>query len=160
MYRVALLRVEDRRLEQIAPGKMTEAAVERIPSGDSSGHRHCVDANGRHRDHALCFKVLDRQSLRSPSARVQAIKLAGFGVPVDCKEITTHAVRHRLGHAENGVGSDSCVNRRAAMSQNLRSGNGGLRVAGGNDAVGSDDHGASIGAVLGERDDRHKEEKK
>ena len=40
--------------------------------------------------------MVDRQPLRSPPARIQPVKLAGFRVPVNGKQIAAHAVHRRL----------------------------------------------------------------
>ena len=90
-----------------------------------------------------------------PAAGVDAVKLAGFGFPVDGEEVAADAVGHGLSHAEDGVGGDARVNGGAAASQDTGAGLRGLHVAGGHDAVRRDDHGVAVVAILGTRGDEN-----
>ena len=98
---------------------------------------------------SLALQMFNSQSLRRPSARVESVEFAGFGFPVNREEITAHPVHHGLGNAQNGIGGDSSVDRRSTFAQNFCARLRGLHVAGGNDAVPGNDHGAGGVTALG-----------
>ena len=89
----------------------------------------------------------DGHCLRGGAARVETGDLAGFGVAVHDKEVAADAAHHGFDDAEDGVGGDGGVDGATALGEDLGAGLGGEDLAGGDNAAGGDDHGASVGPV-------------
>jgi hypothetical protein len=108
----------------------------------------------RHGRDALLLEEVDGKLARRPSAGVQAVKFAGLGVPIEKEEIAADTVHHWFSHTEDGVRGNGCVDGGAATAEYVCAHLRGQILAGGRDAAAGYDHGAAVGAVLGEGADR------
>ena len=68
---------------------------------------------------ALRLEEVDRGRFGRPAAGVEAVELLGLGVPDDGEQVAADAARHRLDHAEDGVGGDGRVDGVATLLKNL-----------------------------------------
>ena len=128
------------RREEIFPGKLSKAVVGFGPAIHRAGDGDAVNAGLRHLQCALLFQIFDRESARRPSAGVQAVELAGLGVPVEQEQVAANSVHHGFGNAEHRVRRNGRVDGRTAPRQNLRPGLRSQGVAGGDDASVINDH--------------------
>jgi hypothetical protein len=147
-HSVTMPGIEDRRLKQLAPGKLAKLVVKLGPPVDGSGYGHRVNARLGHGVNAFRLQVIDCQALGSPAAGVQSVQLAGLRVPVDGKQVAADAIHHRLGNAKDRVRGDAGIDGGTALFKDAGAGLRCLHIAGGHDAVGCNHHGAAIGAVF------------
>ena len=133
-HREALLRVVNRRGQQLGERLGAEPLAHRIPPGHHTGHGHRVDPALRHLLDALGGEELRGQPGRRPAAGVQAVHDAGLGLVVEDEEIAAEPVAGRLHQADGRVGGDSGIDGVAAPLEDLHAGAGGQRLAGGDDA--------------------------
>src|SRR5207248_9424386 len=95
------------------------------------------------------LQKINRQAAWCPAAGVQAVQFPALRVPINQEEIAANAVHHRLGDTEHSIGCNGRVNRRAPTRQNLRAGLRRENMAGRDDSMVLDDHGTSVGTLLG-----------
>ena len=113
----AVLGVVDRRREQLGPRPRCRTAGAAGPSRRRS--RGPTSSAGR----ASGFRRAPARGTasivggrRRPAAGVEAVELAGSGVPDDGEQVAAEAARHRLDHAEHRVGRDRRVDGVAALA--------------------------------------------
>jgi hypothetical protein len=56
------------------------------------------------------FENLDREPFRRPTAGIDAGELAGFGLPIDRKEVAADSAALRFHHAQRGIRRNRRVN--------------------------------------------------
>src|SRR4051794_19498662 len=115
--RKAILRVVNRRREQIFPGHLTELSMQLAPSIDATRHRHRVYPGLWHAPMALRFEPLDGQSGRRPPARIDPRQLAGLCPPVDDEQVAADPAALRLYDAQCGVRSYGRIDCAAATCE-------------------------------------------
>src|SRR5262249_61216421 len=88
-YRISVARVINGRFEDLLPGQVAESLVQFCPAVYATRYWGGVNAGAQVGD-PLAFEKVDRESLRRPSAGVQAIELLGLGLPIDDEECAAH----------------------------------------------------------------------
>ena len=126
----AVLGVGDRRREQLGPRPGAEPLAKLVPAVDAAGHRPAQRPVDGDRRQPLGLEQLDRRGRRRAAAGVEAVELLGLGVPDDGEQVAADAARHRLDHAEHGVGRDGGIDGVAALLQHADRGRGRQRLAG------------------------------
>ena len=145
---VAILRIEDCRLKQVPPGQLAETVVQLCPTVHDAGHSNGIDAGLRHFGNAFGFQVIDGQRAGRPTAGIQAIQLACFGVPVNGEKVAADSIGHGLGDAQDGIGGDGRIDGGSALLQNSCARLRRLDVAGGDDAVLRRNDGTPVRPIL------------
>jgi hypothetical protein len=98
----------------------------------------------RHRRNALALQELGRQPGGRPTARIQAVKLAGPRLIDDHEQVAADAVGHRSEDPHRRVGRHGGVHGVAAFGQDRRADLRRQRVLGRGDALTCDDHRAGL----------------
>ena len=148
---ITVVRVVDGGLEQIVPGKASEALVQFGPTVHASRHGDGLDSFLRHGGMAHGFQHVDGEPLGRPAAGIDGRELAGFGLPINGEQVSAEPAALRLDDAQRGVGGDGRVHRGTAAGQHLGARLRGERLAGGHDAAIGDHHGPGLGSILGVR---------
>ena len=133
-HRKSLFGVEHRRREHVGHSKAPEPRLQRLPSGDASGHGHRIDTRRRHRRQAARSEQRGRETGRRPPARVQSVRPIRLGFVDDREQIAADAVHLGLDDAEHGVGRNRRVGRGAAALEDLHPRARGQRLARSDDA--------------------------
>ena len=141
--------VINRRSKNLFPRQLSETLVGLTPSFNRARNGYAMNAVLRHRRDSLLLQKINRQAARCPAAGVQAVQFPALRVPINQEEIAANAVHHRLGDTEHSIGCNGRVNRRAPTRQNLRAGLRRENMAGRDDSMVVDDHGTSVGTLLG-----------
>src|SRR5205823_5031738 len=102
---VSMLGIIDGLSKQIFPWQSAKSLVSLGPSVYYPWHGHRMDTIMGHSSDALLTQKIHGKLARGPSAGVQAIELAGLGIPVEQEQVATHAIHHWLRHAQDGIGS-------------------------------------------------------
>src|SRR5438876_1092134 len=146
---IPVLSMENRRSKKLPPRKLSETFVGLTPSFNRARNGYAMNTVLRHGRNSLLFREINRQAARRPAARIKAVEFAALRVPINQEEIAANAVHHRLGDTEHSIGCNGRVNRRAPTRQNLRAGLRRENMAGRDDSMVVDDHGTSVGTLLG-----------
>ncbi|TPW07723.1 MAG: hypothetical protein FD124_948 [Alphaproteobacteria bacterium] len=119
----AVFRIVDGGLEETAHGETPEAPMQCVPAIDGSRHSDRRRAEGRDvatalfaRDAAQGFQI---QPLRRTAGAIVAMEFLRPRIPHDGEHVAAHAVAGRLDEAEHRVRCNGCVDRAAAVLEDV-----------------------------------------
>jgi len=118
----SIVRIVNRRRQELGKRLCSEAAAQRVPARDSAGHGDRIDAATRHSRHAFGSQELRVQPGGSPSAGIEAVELACLRFIINNEQIAADSVHGRLHQPDRCVGRDRRINGIAATLEHLDAG--------------------------------------